>query len=226
MIKKFYILILPIMFLFAVSGDWSQAQVNQIPALTLPTTEINFETLPLGPTSIHAIRGAYPEANLENITTAPSNSVDDYDACFTGINGPSLAGNADGSGNLTILEVGQNFRSNGYTIELQRPTTQFGFTIQDEGITIPILLFFGNNQVGSISIATGCSIFNGFESERPFDRIVFEQGGGGYLLDTLFVTDIDPSRPIPTLSEWGLIAMSGVLGIVGFLALRRRKLTA
>ena len=29
-------------------------------------------------------------------------------------------------------------------------------------------------------------------------------------------------RPIPTLSEWGLIAMAGVLGLVGFLTVRRR----
>lgn len=34
------------------------------------------------------------------------------------------------------------------------------------------------------------------------------------------------STNIPTLSEWGLIAMAGVLGIVGFLALRRRKAEA
>lgn len=34
------------------------------------------------------------------------------------------------------------------------------------------------------------------------------------------------SRPIPTLSEWGLIAMAGVLALAGFLVLRRRKLTA
>jgi len=32
--------------------------------------------------------------------------------------------------------------------------------------------------------------------------------------------------PIPTLSEWGLIAMAGVLGIVGYLVIRRRKVTA
>jgi len=32
--------------------------------------------------------------------------------------------------------------------------------------------------------------------------------------------------PVPTLSEWGLIAMAGVLGIIGLLALRRRKVTA
>ncbi len=32
-----------------------------------------------------------------------------------------------------------------------------------------------------------------------------------------------PPRPIPTLSEWGLIATAGVLGIIGFFALRRRR---
>ena len=32
--------------------------------------------------------------------------------------------------------------------------------------------------------------------------------------------------PVPTLSEWGLIAMAGILGIVGFMVMRRRKVTA
>ena len=38
----------------------------------------------------------------------------------------------------------------------------------------------------------------------------------------------EPSAPstIPTLSEWGLIAMAGILGIAGFMVMRRRKLTA
>jgi len=31
---------------------------------------------------------------------------------------------------------------------------------------------------------------------------------------------------IPTLSEWGLIAMASILGIVGFMVIRRRKVTA
>jgi len=31
---------------------------------------------------------------------------------------------------------------------------------------------------------------------------------------------------IPTLSQWGLITMAGVLGIVGFMVIRRRKVTA
>jgi len=33
-------------------------------------------------------------------------------------------------------------------------------------------------------------------------------------------------RPIPTLSQWGLIAMAGVLWLIGFMVIRRRKVTA
>ncbi len=33
-------------------------------------------------------------------------------------------------------------------------------------------------------------------------------------------------RNVPTLSECGLIAMAGVLGIIGFMILRRKKATA
>jgi len=35
----------------------------------------------------------------------------------------------------------------------------------------------------------------------------------------------DP-RPIPALSVWGLITMAGILGIIGFIVIRRRKLAA
>jgi hypothetical protein len=39
---------------------------------------------------------------------------------------------------------------------------------------------------------------------------------------------VSPSvaNPIPTLSEWGLIAMAGVLGIAGYLIVRRRRVNA
>ncbi len=35
-----------------------------------------------------------------------------------------------------------------------------------------------------------------------------------------------PPTNVPTLSEWGLIAMAGILGIVGFMVIRRRKVSA
>ncbi len=45
----------------------------------------------------------------------------------------------------------------------------------------------------------------------------------------LFVCDLQPvrvTRPIPTLSEWGLLTMAGILGIAGILAARRKKIFA
>lgn len=40
------------------------------------------------------------------------------------------------------------------------------------------------------------------------------------------ITPPPPQRNIPTLSEWGLIATAGILGIIGLFALQRRKATA
>lgn len=37
---------------------------------------------------------------------------------------------------------------------------------------------------------------------------------------------ISDPNPIPTLSEWGLIAMAGILGIVGFIIVRRKRVSA
>ena len=51
-----------------------------------------------------------------------------------------------------------------------------------------------------------CNEFNSIRSICPCQPIVF--------------------TPIPTLSEWGLIAVAVVLGIVGFMVIRRRKVTA
>ena len=45
-------------------------------------------------------------------------------------------------------------------------------------------------------------------------------------IDAVTCTWVPLARPIPTLSEWGLIAMAGVLGIVALLAIRRRKTAA
>ena len=40
--------------------------------------------------------------------------------------------------------------------------------------------------------------------------------------DAIIFREVPPSN-VPTLSEWGLIAMAGVLGIVGLIAIRRRR---
>ena len=42
-------------------------------------------------------------------------------------------------------------------------------------------------------------------------------------IDSNTVEKIWETVPIPTLSQWGLIAMAGILGIVGFMVMGRRK---
>ena len=44
--------------------------------------------------------------------------------------------------------------------------------------------------------------------------------------ETGMCNQIQPTRNVPTLSEWGLIATAGFLGIIGFVVIRRRKAAA
>ncbi len=45
--------------------------------------------------------------------------------------------------------------------------------------------------------------------------------------DGLIILSYTPvATSVPTLSEWGLISMAGLLGIVGFMVIRRRQVTA
>ena len=77
-------------------------------------------------------------------------------------------------------------------------------------------------QVLNISdLGTGCAIFAGGDgngTETTFqDYVVCRE---------LLIQRCNLQRisPIPTLSEWGLIAMAGVLGVFGlYAAMRRRK---
>ncbi len=60
-----------------------------------------------------------------------------------------------------------------------------------------------------------CGATEDLNSSDSFERIVYTAGSGSM------------SSPIPTLSEWGLIATAGILGIIGFImVIRRRKAAA
>jgi hypothetical protein len=39
-------------------------------------------------------------------------------------------------------------------------------------------------------------------------------------------TPISAISPVPTLSEWGLVAMAAILGIAGYILVRRRRVSA
>ena len=59
------------------------------------------------------------------------------------------------------------------------------------------------------------------------DTIGWERGQTTELImDDVIINAVELPTNVPTLSEWGLIVMAGVLGIVGFMVMRRRKVTA
>jgi len=100
---------------------------------------------------------------------------------------------------------------------------------------VSCLFFFASTDegyCGSMPVQTFCcqlaegGCFN-FEEEtvlcvgEVFENESCNEAAG------LCASQVSPiTSPIPTLSEWGLIAMAGVLGIVGYIVVRRKKITA
>lgn len=69
--------------------------------------------------------------------------------------------------------------------------------------------------------------FVGIESDIPIAKISVAgpdlgSASGFHAIDELVFSQ-GSLTPIPTLSEWGVIAMAGILGIVGFMVMRRKK---
>jgi len=77
----------------------------------------------------------------------------------------------------------------------------------------------GTNQIYSNK---SLEIRPGSGTGNPFSGFVFSP----WVWNGTVYYELGASLPIPTLSEWGLIAMAGVLGLVGFVAIQRRKAAA
>jgi len=82
-------------------------------------------------------------------------------------------------------------------------------------------------------VSPSSSPFDAVSNVPSITRRVFNDGDAtaetgnvdNLALVTQFVCEPAVSN-VPTLSQWGLIAMAGILGIVGFMVMRRRKVTA
>lgn len=61
-----------------------------------------------------------------------------------------------------------------------------------------------------------CGVTEDLNGSTDFERVVYVPA----------VTPPPAPEQIPTLSEWGLIAMAGILGLAGLLVARRRKAAA
>lgn len=96
--------------------------------------------------------------------------------------------------------------------------------------SLPIEHNFGVAMAQPAQIATCCEFqgecFNLFDPNNP-DGPVRKCPLDG--LRTGMCNEVSQmcveDRNVPTLSQWGLIATAGLLGIIGFIIIRRRQLT-
>jgi len=71
-----------------------------------------------------------------------------------------------------------------------------------------------------------------YECADETDIEVCNKEGGDFFPDELcnlqtgMCNQVQPTRNVPTLSEWGLITMAAILGVIGFMVIRRRKAAA
>ncbi len=72
-------------------------------------------------------------------------------------------------------------------------------------------------------LSISCELISGdVDMSLLADGVSISCLNGNSVAECTFLNQIAP-RPIPTLSEWGLIAMAGVIGIIAFVALRRKQ---
>ncbi len=69
-------------------------------------------------------------------------------------------------------------------------------------------------------------IAGGGEQITRIELVETETVSTGDLLYELSFGQCDKPENVPTLSEWGLIAMAGIIGLVGLMVMRRRKVAA
>ena len=163
-----------------------------------------------------------------------------------------VAGNSNFLGPFNTVECcgyGMGFSSNDvlYIVASFNPPNNLYTVNQTTGNSTPVTVVTYPNNFDE-SAGVNAMKFNP-ETGTAFISIVIGSGNSGTSENFLGTIDINtgivevigqtalgidalafapPVSPIPTptLSEWGLIAMACILGIVGFMVMRRRKVTA
>ncbi|MCI0481224.1 MAG: IPTL-CTERM sorting domain-containing protein [Candidatus Dadabacteria bacterium] len=124
--------------------------------------------------------------------------------------------------------------------------TQFSFTFDQGGVVGDFFVIAGETcGIGELNSSADLEIFEVDTPEWDLIDVECESSDGGILFDitdngltatcvtgdfsegTCTFFNVRGSAPIPTLSEWGMIAAAGGLALIGvFFAVRRKRLQA
>lgn len=101
-----------------------------------------------------------------------------------------------------------------------------GVMARDTSATLTITATINAAPVGTVISSQGSILFDGdTNGTNESTALTDEPGLGGVADPTSFViaATAGPAASIPTLSQWSMILMSGVLVLVGFTTLRRKR---
>ena len=148
---------------------------------------------------------------VRDITSAAPNVLNTIIDNDPGVSIPNCAG--------TIADNGNNIQfpdnSCGGTIATANP--ELGPLSTNGGITQTKAIGFGSPAFNAGNNAT-CLDIDQRGVSRPQDFIC-DIGSYEFI-------PVPIANNVPTLSEWGLIALAAIIGVVGFMVLRRRKVIA
>ena len=160
---------------------------------------------------------------LSTTTTTPATLSSTLSSTFASNIGPNVTTVFNGELTLSAPDCGIGPCPFDIMINLQAPFNydpSQGNLLLD--VTKPASPSFGNTFFDAVDNAPSITrrVFNTMDATAETGEV--DNTG----LVTQFVCEQPFVSNVPTLSEWGLIAMAGVLGIVGFMVIRRRKVTA
>lgn len=133
---------------------------------------------------------------------------------------------------MTDVVVGANDFNDNSEIIFQEPGIKgvginlFTFAIDSSIVTIDVF-GPGDELLGTTQVrATPDGPFFGVQSRNSPITSIRLTNGYGILVSNLAFGDCSSIENIPTMSEWGLMFLAGIMGIAAFLAMRRKAASA